>query len=83
VINAKKIKSRKTFILLFWTFFIAVATGIIFKSVSAEIFILAAIPATYFLSHYFVFKRERVLPEVLFAALFVLVAVVQIANLVK
>jgi hypothetical protein len=83
VINAKKIKSRKTFMLLFWTFFIAVAAGIIFKSVSAEIFILAAIPVSYFLSHYFVFTRKRVLPEVLLAALFILAAVVQIANLIK
>jgi hypothetical protein len=83
VINAKKIKSRKTFVLLFWTFLIAVADGIIFKSVSAEIFVLAAIPASYFLSHYFVFKRARVLPDVMFTVLFVLVAVVQIANLIK
>ena len=83
VINAKKIKSRKTFLLLFWTFFIALAEGIIFKSVSAEIFILAAIPVSYFLSHYFVFTRKKVLPEVLLAALFLLTAVAQIANLIK
>jgi hypothetical protein len=83
VINAKKIKSRKTFMLLFWTFFIAAAAGVIFKSVSVEIFYLAAIPVSYFLSHYFVFTRKKILPEVLLAALFIMTAVVQIANLIK
>jgi hypothetical protein len=83
VINAKKIKSRKTFMLLFWTFFIAAAAGVIFKSVSVEIFYLAAIPVSYFLSHYFVFTRKKILPEVLLAALFIMTAVVQIANLIR
>jgi hypothetical protein len=83
VINVKKIKSRKTFMLLFWTFFIAAFVGIIFKSVSVELFFLAAIPVSYFLSHYFVFTRKRIIPEVLLAALFLLTAIVQIVNLVK
>jgi hypothetical protein len=83
VLNAKKIKSRKTFILLFWTFFIAVAVEVLFKSVSAEILYLAAVPVSYFLSHYFVFTRKRILPEILFVVLFVLAAAVQIAGLFK
>ena len=83
VINSKKIKSRKTFILLFWTFFIAVSIAVLFKSVSAEIHYLTAIPVSYFLSHYFVFTKKKLLPEIMIAVLFVLAAVVQIVNLVK
>ena len=83
VINSKKIKSRKTFILLFWTFFIAVSIEVLFKSVSAEIHYLTAIPVSYFLSHYFVITKKKLLPEIMIAVLFVLVAVVQIVNLVK
>ena len=80
-INSKKIKSRKTFILLLWTFFIITGVYLFFDPVSAEIIWLAVIPPTYFLSHYFVFSRRRLLPEVMLAALFVLAALVQVANL--
>jgi hypothetical protein len=83
VINNKKIKSRKTFILLFWTFFISAALYFILKPVSIEIIWLTAIPVTYFLSHYFVFTRRKVLPEIMIVVLFILVAAVQIVNLVK
>jgi hypothetical protein len=80
-INAKKIKSRKTFVLLFWTFFIAAGIGVLFKAVSIEIFYLAAVPVSYFLTHYFVFSRKRMIPEIMLVILFVLAAAVQIANL--
>jgi len=82
-INAKKIKSRKTFVLLFWTLLIIAAEYFIFKSVSVEIFWLAAIPPTYFLSHYFVFSRKKIVPEIMLSVLFILAAVVQIVNLVQ
>lgn len=83
VINNKKIKSRKTFILLFWTFLISEALYFILKPVSTEIIWLTAIPVTYFLSHYFVFTRRKVIPDIMIAVLFILVAAVQIVNLVK
>lgn len=82
-INAKKIKSRKTFVLLFWTLLIIAAEYLILKSVSVEIFWLAAIPPTYFLSHYFVFSRKKILPEIMLSVLFILAAVVQMVNLVQ
>jgi hypothetical protein len=83
VINTKKIKSRKTFILLLWTFFIVAVVYSLSDSVSTEIHWLAVIPPTYFLSHYFVFStRRKLLPEIMLVVLFVLVALVQIVNLV-
>jgi hypothetical protein len=83
VINSKKIKSRKTFILLLWTFFIVAVVYSLSDPVSTEIHWLAVIPPTYFLSHYFVFStRRKILPEIMLVVLFVLVALMQIVNLV-
>ena len=80
-INSKKIKSRKTFILLLWTFFITAGVILLSDPVSAEIYWLAVIPPSYFLTHFFVFSRRRLLPEIMLAALFVLAALVQVINL--
>ena len=82
-INTKKIKSRKTFILLLWTFFLALGIYLLFKPVSAEIQWLIAIPPTYFVTHYFVFSRAKRLPGIMLALLFMLSALVQIANLLE
>ena len=82
-INAKKIRSRKTFVLLFWTLLIIAAAYFIFKPVSVEIFVLAAIPPTYFLTHYFVFSRRKIVPDIVLSVLFVLSAVVQIVKIAQ
>jgi hypothetical protein len=82
-INSKKIKSRKTFILLLWTFFIIAGVSLLSDSVSAEIYWLAVIPPSYFLTHFFVFSRRRLLPEIMLAALFVLAALAQVVNLLQ
>ncbi|MDP4223756.1 MAG: hypothetical protein Q8868_10625 [Bacteroidota bacterium] len=77
-INMKRIKSRKTFVLLIWIFVISVVIYLIFKPVSLEVFWIGAVPVSYILTHYFVFKRERLLPEIYFTALFILVALIQV-----
>ncbi len=79
-IGGRKVKSRKTFNLFFWIFLIAAGIFLIFHSVSIEIIWVAAIPVSYFLSYYFVFTRKRLLPEIIFTALFLAVALVQILN---
>jgi hypothetical protein len=78
VINMKKIKSRKTFLLLMWIFAISAGSYFVFKPVSIEIFWLAAIPVSYILTHYFVFKKKKLIPEILFSTLFLLVILLQI-----
>jgi hypothetical protein len=80
-INSKKIKSRKTFIILLWTFLIIAGVYILFDPVSVEILWLAVIPSSYFLSHFFVFSRKRLLPEIMLVVLFILAALVQLVNL--
>lgn len=82
-INTKKIKSRKTFVLFFWTFFIVAAVYLLSKPVSVEITWLTAVPATYFLCHYFVFAKKRMIPEFMLLILIVMVALVHIVNLVQ
>ncbi len=82
-INSKKIKSRKTFILLLWTFIIIAGVTLLSDPVSAEIYWLAVIPPSYFLTHYFVFSRSRLLPEIMLAVLFALAAMVQVVNLLQ
>ena len=82
-INSKKIKSRKTFILFLWTFFIVAGVYFLLDPVSVEIQWLAVIPPSYFLSHYFVFSRRKLLPEIMLLVLFVLAALVQVVNLLQ
>lgn len=81
VINKKKIRSRKTFVLLIWTFLIAIGTVIFARSVSVEIFWLAAVPACYIISHYFAFaERKRIIPKIYFLVLFLTIALVQVLH---
>jgi hypothetical protein len=81
LLNSKKIKSRKTFSLLIWVFLISVAVYIIMPSVSVEMIWITAIPASYFLTHYFVFMRKKLIPEILMSVLFLLILIIQIIYL--
>lgn len=74
LINNKKIKARKTFVLLIWEFILSLVLYFVLPSVSIEIFWLTAIPASYFITHYLVFSRNRIVPEIMFS-LFVLMVI--------
>jgi hypothetical protein len=78
-LNMKKIKSRKTLILLFWTFFIALGISVFSGSVSGEMHWLLIIPPSYFLTHYFVFSRAKRIPGIIMTLLFLLAAAAQAA----
>jgi hypothetical protein len=82
-INSKKIKSRKTFILFLWTFFIIAGIYFLLDPVSVEILWLAAIPPSYFISHYFVFSRRKMSPEIMMAILFIVAFLLQVVNLLQ
>jgi hypothetical protein len=82
-INTKKIRSRKTFILLIWTFIIAISFLLLLKSVSYEILWLAYIPASFIISHYFVFSgRKKFFPFFLFIILFAEIALIQVLSII-
>jgi hypothetical protein len=77
LMNNKKIKSRKTFFLLIWVFIIS--TGIyLLPSASVEIVWLTGIPVSYFLTHYFVFVKRKLVPEIFFSLFIILVFLIQI-----
>lgn len=79
--NTKKIKSRKTFSLLNWILIISILVYIILPSVSIEMIWITAMPVSYFLTHYFVFVKKKVLSEVLFTLLLLFVLLIQIWHL--
>ena len=79
--NNKKIKSRKTFSLLLWVFLISICVYVILPSVSVEIVWLITIPVSYFLAHYFIFAKKKLVSEIFFTVLFSLILVIQIWNL--
>jgi hypothetical protein len=79
LLYSKKIKSRKTFSLLIWMFLLSVAIYFIIPSVSVELIWITAIPVSYFLTHYFIFIKKRLVPEIFLSVLFLLVLAIQIA----
>jgi hypothetical protein len=83
VMNGKKIKSRKTFSLLIYVFLISVIVFFAVPSVSVELIYIAAIPLSFFLTHYFVMVKRRLMPEILFTAFVLIVAVIQILYFIK
>jgi hypothetical protein len=76
-INSKKIKARKTFSLLLWSFFLSLILYFVLPSISVEMIWITGLPAGYFLAHYFVFARKKLLPEIIFSGLFLLILLVQ------
>jgi hypothetical protein len=77
-LNTKKIKSRKTFSLMIWTFIISMIIYFAMPSASVETVWLISIPVSYFLTHYFVFVKKKLVPEILFSLLFVFILLIQI-----
>ena len=80
--STTKIKSRKTFLLLMWIFFIALSVYFLVPSVSFEIVWILAIPLSYFIASYFIFSKRKLLSEVFFSLFFLIVVFMQILSLV-
>jgi hypothetical protein len=75
--NTKKIKSRKTFSLLIWIFVISLAVYLAVPSASVEIIWLLGIPVSYFFSHQLIYGKRKIVSEIIFTALLVLVLLIQ------
>ncbi len=78
VLNGKKIRSRKTFSLLIWVFIISLAVYFAVPSVSVEIIFIPAVPLSYIMTHYFIFSKRKIVPEIFLTSLFLVIALVQI-----
>lgn len=81
-LNSKKIKARKTFTELIWALVISFATYFILPSASVELIWLAGISISYIIAHYLIFSRKRLIPEIFFAVLFIVIVCTQIGYLV-
>jgi hypothetical protein len=81
LMNTKKIKSRKTFSLLLWLFVLAAVVYSVVPSVSVELIWIAGIPVSYFWTHYFVFSKKKLIPEIFFSLLLILILLIQVWNL--
>jgi hypothetical protein len=78
LLNNKKIKSRKTFTELIWALVISIVVYFALPSASVELIWLAAIPVSYIIAHFMIFSRKKILPEIFFAALFIIILFMQI-----
>jgi hypothetical protein len=76
--NSKKIKSRKTFSLMIWTLLISITVYFALPSASVELIWVMSIPVSYFLTHYFVFVKKKLVPEILFSLLCFFILFIQI-----
>ena len=81
LMNTKKIKSRKIFSLQVSTFLISVVIFFAVPSASIEMIWLMIIPASYFLSFYFIYTKKRLIPELYFLVLLLIVFFIQISSL--
>jgi len=77
-LNTKKIRTRKTFIMFFWIFIISLSILFLVPAVSMEIFWITSIPVSYFLSHYFVLVKKRLVPEIYFSAIVIMILLIQV-----
>ncbi|MGQ9621756.1 MAG: hypothetical protein ACUVTX_12385, partial [Bacteroidales bacterium] len=73
-----KIRSRKIFILLLWWFLISLVLYFVSPCASVELVYLVAMPAAYFITYYLVFSKANILKEVMFLALVLATASIQI-----
>ena len=81
-LNTEKIRSRKTFYLLFWILFIAGTIFVVSPSVSVDIVWLAGIPVSYFLANFLVFFRRKAIKEITFVLFFLLIFTIQILEII-
>jgi len=81
VISGKKIKSRKTFIGLIWLLVISIAVYFSLPSASVELIYIISIPLSYIIAHYFIFSRQKLIPEIFFSLMFITVIVIQVIYL--
>lgn len=78
LLDIKKIRSRKTFSMLIWVFVISLAVVFAVPSASAEIIYLMIIPVSYILAHYFLYIKRKVMAELLFSLIFLVIALIQV-----
>jgi hypothetical protein len=57
---------------------ISLSAWLLVPSISVEMIWIAAIPLSYFLSHYFTFLKKLLLPEILFSLFLLVIIFIQV-----
>jgi hypothetical protein len=73
-----KVQSRKTFSLLLWILFISLSLYFTNPAVSVEMMWITAVPVSYILSNYFIYLKRKIVAEILFDLLIILIIMVQL-----
>jgi hypothetical protein len=76
--NAKKVSTRKYFIVLFLVFLFMLISFTLIPATSLEIFVITVIPVTLLLANFFVFMKGRFWGEFLFSLLLIAVIIMGI-----
>ena len=79
--NTKKIRTRKIFSLLIWMLVFALATFFLVPGASVELFYIVLIPASYLLSHFLVFVRNKKIANIVFAIVCILIVGLQVLRI--
>ncbi len=77
VLNTKKVRSRKVFILLLWLIIITPAIYMTVPSASEELVFFFAMGVSYMITHYLVFAGSRTVSEIIFTGMILLALVNQ------
>jgi hypothetical protein len=80
LLSNKKIKSRKTFSEFIWALVISFVVFFAIPSASVELIWIVAIPISYIMAHFFIFSKKKLIPEIFFAVLFIIIIGMQIWN---
>lgn len=78
IFATKKIKTRKTFSLLIWILIISIIVYFTVPSASVELISVLLIPYAYILSHFIVFTKNKKIANIVFAIVFLVIAVIQV-----
>lgn len=82
-IDMKKNRTRNTFYLFLWVLIISVLLFFLLKTVSFEIMWIATVPLSFFLGHFFIYTKRKVLPDILIYGMVFAAVMVQLSHFIS
>ena len=73
--------SRKAFSLLIWMFFVAIGVCFFVPSASLEMIWIIGMPLSYFIAHFFIFLKRKILSEIIFNLFFLIILLIQVLHI--
>ncbi len=82
-IDMKKNRTRNTFYLFLWVLIISVLLFFLLKTVSFEIMWIATVPLSFFLGHFFIYTKRKVLSDILIYGMVLAAIMVQLSPFIS